>query len=82
MEEKGLVKHRQEGRTFIYRPVYPRQQTASQLAAQLLERAFGGAVDQLVQSVLEARRPTRQELEKLEELIAQAKAAQKKPGKK
>ena len=82
MEEKGLVKHRQEGRTFIYRPVYPRQQTARQLAAQLLERAFGGAVDQLVQSVLEARRPTRQELEKLEELIAQAKAAQKKPGKK
>jgi BlaI family penicillinase repressor len=82
MEEKGLVKHRLKGRTFIYRPVQPRQQTAQQLAAQLLERAFGGAVDQLVQSVLETRQPSRQELEKLEELIAQAKAAQKKPGKK
>lgn len=82
MEEKGLVKHRLEGRTFIYRPVHPRQQTARQLATQLLERAFGGAVDQLVQSVLEARRPTSQELEKLEELIVQAKASQKKSGKK
>lgn len=82
MEEKGLVKHRLEGRTFIYRPVHPRQQTARQLAAQLLERAFGGAVDQLVQSVLETRRPTSQELAKLEELIAQAKASPKKPGKK
>ncbi|HWB11712.1 MAG TPA: BlaI/MecI/CopY family transcriptional regulator [Pirellulales bacterium] len=82
MEEKGLVKHRIEGRTFIYRPVQPRQQTARQLAAQLLERAFGGAVDQLVQSVLEARQPTSQELEKLEELIAEARAAQKKTSEK
>ncbi|HVX12398.1 MAG TPA: BlaI/MecI/CopY family transcriptional regulator [Pirellulales bacterium] len=82
MEEKGLVQHRLDGRTFVYRPVYQRQQTAQHLAGQLLERAFGGAVDQLVQSVLEARQPTRQELEKLEQLIAQAKAAQKKPTKK
>jgi predicted transcriptional regulator len=82
MEEKGLVQHRLEGRTFIYRPVQPRQQTARQLAVQLLERAFGGAVDQLVQSVLEARQPTSEELAKLEELIAQAKATHKKPGKK
>lgn len=82
MEEKGLVKHRLQGRTFIYWPAYQRQQTARHLAVQLLERAFGGAVDQLVQSVLEARQPTRQELEKLEALIAQAKAVQKKPGKK
>jgi BlaI family transcriptional regulator, penicillinase repressor len=82
MEEKGLVKHRLEGRTFVYRPVYPRQQTARHLAGQLLERAFGGAVDQLVQSVLEARKPTRDELAKLEQLIAEAKAAQKKSAKK
>ena len=82
MEEKGLVKHRLEGRTFVYRPVHHRQQTARHLASQLLERAFGGAVDQLVQSVLEARQPTAQELEKLAEVIAQAKSARKKPGKK
>lgn len=82
MEDKKLVRHRVEGRTFIYRPVQPRQQTARHLATQLLERAFGGAVDQLVQSVLEARQPTPQELDKLEELIAQAKTAQKRSGKK
>lgn len=82
MEEKGQVKHRLEGRTFVYRPVHHRQQTARQLAGQLLERAFGGAVDQLVQSVLEARQPTQEELEKLEALIAQAKSARKKPGRK
>jgi len=74
MEEKGLVRHRTEGRTFIYRPTYERQKTTQHLAEQLLERAFGGAMDQLVQSVLSVRQPTRDELAKLEELIAQAKA--------
>ena len=78
MEEKGLVKHRLEGRTFIYEPVLQQQQTGGQLASQLLERVFGGALDQLVQSVIEQRPPSKDELQRLEALIAKAKAAQKK----
>ena len=78
MEEKGLVLHRLEGRTFIYRPVEQQQQTAGQLASQLLERVFDGALDQLVQSVIEQRPPSKDELQRLEALIAKAKAAQKK----
>jgi BlaI family transcriptional regulator, penicillinase repressor len=77
MEEKGLVQHRLEGRTFIYRPTYERQQTTQHLAEQLLTRAFDGAIDQLVQSVLALRPPTKDELVRLEELLAQAKAAKK-----
>jgi BlaI family transcriptional regulator, penicillinase repressor len=82
MEEKGLVKHRLEGRTFIYEPIFRRQQTTQRLAGQLLQRAFDGAIDQLVQSVLALRLPTADELARLEELIAEAKAAKRKPGKK
>lgn len=78
MEDKGLVKHRLEGRTFIYRPILPREQTTSHLAGQLLQRAFDGAIDQLVQSVLELRPPTSDELTRLEELIARAKAGKNK----
>jgi len=74
MEEKGLVRHRLEGRTFIYQPVQARQQTIQQLAGQLLQRAFDGSINQLVQNVLELRTPTREELDSLEALIAQAKA--------
>jgi BlaI family penicillinase repressor len=74
MEEKGLVTHRLEGRTFIYQPVRPRQQTIQQLTGQLLHRAFDGAIDQLVQNVLSLRQPTREELESLEAMIAQAKS--------
>ena len=82
MEEKGLVRHRLEGRTFIYQPTYQRQQTTQRLAEQLLTRAFDGAMDQLVQSVLSLRQPTKDELARLEELLAEAKAKKSKASRK
>jgi len=75
MEEKGLVRHRVEGRTFIYQPVPRRAETEKRLMSGMLERVFDGAMDQLVQSALSLRRPTAEELSKLEELIRQTKAA-------
>ena len=82
MEEKGLVTHRLEGRTFIYQPTYQRQQTTQRMAEQLLTRAFDGAMDQLVQSVLSLRQPTKDELARLEELLAEAKASKGKTSRK
>lgn len=79
MEEKGLVRHRLEGRTFIYQPILRRQQTTQRLAGQLLQRAFDGAIDQLVQSVLSLRKPTADELARLEEMIAEIKTVKRKP---
>ena len=66
--------HRLEGRSFIYQTVQARQQTIQQLTGQLLQRAFDGAIDQLVQNVLSLRAPTREELASLESMIAEAKA--------
>jgi predicted transcriptional regulator len=82
MEDKGLVSHRLEGRTFIYQPTYRPQQTKQHLAEQLLQRAFDGAIDQLVQSVLDVRPPTSTELARLEELIARAKVTKGKAARK
>lgn len=75
MEEKGLVRHRVEGRTFIYQPVFQRDKTNQRLVSGLLQRAFDGAVDQLVQSVLSLQQATPEELAKLESLIADARQA-------
>ena len=82
MEDKGLVTHRLEGRTFIYQPTYERQQTTQRLAEQLLTRAFDGAMDQLVQSVLSLRQPTKDELARLEQLLAEAKTNKRKSSRK
>jgi BlaI family penicillinase repressor len=76
MEEKGLVQHRVEGRTFVYTPTMHREKTNPRLVSSLLHRAFDGAVDQLVQSVLSLEQTTPEELARLEELITEAKSTQ------
>src|SRR5690242_21561514 len=64
MEEKGLVGHRAEGRTFIYFPKYSRDRVAS----RLLHKVFDGALDQAVQSLLQASDSSPEELRDLERL--------------
>ena len=69
MEEKGLVRHRAEGRTFVYEPTYSRDRVAS----RLLHRVFDGALDQVVLSLLQAKDTSEEELRGLERLIATAR---------
>jgi len=73
MEEKGLVRHRVEGRTFIYLPVPRHEETKKRMVSRVLHRVFDGAMDQLVQSVLSLRQPTAEELTRLEAMIEHAK---------
>lgn len=69
MEDKGLVAHRTEGRTFVYRATAPADSTRHGLLRGLLDRAFDGAVDQLVESAFSLRKPTQDELTRLRALI-------------
>ena len=81
MEDKGLVSHRLEGRTFIYRPVPRREDTKQQMVSRVLQRVFDGAIDQLVQSALSLRPPTADELARLEKMIEQARRETREGGK-
>ena len=69
MEEKGLVQHQAEGRTFVYAPNYSRDRVTS----RLLHRVFDGALDQVVLSLLQAKDASEEELRGLERLIAAAR---------
>jgi predicted transcriptional regulator len=74
MEDKGLVDHHVEGRTFIYTPGYSREDSV----AGFLDRVFDGAADELVQSLLRAEKISPKELERLHALIAEARRDRKK----
>lgn len=69
MEDKGLVEHRADGRTFIYAPRHSREQVSS----RFLCKVFDGALDQLMLSMLRAKDASAGELKDLERLIAKAR---------
>jgi predicted transcriptional regulator len=75
MEQKGLVAHRTEGRSFVYRARLPHARTKKDLVSGLLDTVFDGAIDQLVASAFAAKRPRPEELQRLRELLAQAEAS-------
>ena len=69
MDRKGLVTHRREGRTLIYRPAYTREQESS----RFLNKVFGGSLDQFVLSILSAERVKPETLDELEAMIKKAR---------
>src|SRR5262249_19540840 len=73
MEEKELVGHHVEGRTFIYSPRYSRDENT----ARFLDRVFDGAASQLVSSLLRSERVSKLEWDKMHAMIAAARAGRK-----
>jgi hypothetical protein len=60
--------------------VSPRAATSRKLVSGLLDRLFDGAVDQLVQSALSLRAPSRDELQRLEQLLEECRRGGKPSG--
>jgi len=69
MDDKGLVSHKKQGRTFIYTPRYSRERATS----SFVEKVFDGAIDQVVVSMLNTANPNPEELKQLEKIIADAR---------
>lgn len=45
MEDKGVVKHRRDGRRFLYRPAVPHRSAAKSALHSVLDVFFGGSVE-------------------------------------
>jgi predicted transcriptional regulator len=69
MTEKGLVTRDDAERTHVFAPALPAEATQRQLLDYLLDRAFGGSAQQLVQQALAGRRPSKAELVELRRLL-------------
>ena len=73
MERRGLVAHRSEDRRFIYRAAIDAAAVTCSMANDLVDRVFDGSLADAVSHLLTTREVSRDELKKLEKLIAERK---------
>jgi BlaI family transcriptional regulator, penicillinase repressor len=75
LEEKGHLKHRQEGLKYIYRPSRPRGRAGRSALKKVLRTFFDGSLEKAVAAHLSdpAAELSPSELERLAELIRQAR---------
>lgn len=74
MEVRGLVRHRTEGRKFVYEPKVSEEEVSHSMADHVLERVFEGSLADMVTHLLERREVSTDELDELARLIAERKA--------
>jgi BlaI family penicillinase repressor len=71
MEGRGLVRHRSEGRSFVYRASVGAGEVTRSMADHLLDRLFEGSLAGMVNHLLTTREVSPEELRELERLIAE-----------
>jgi|SRR5579863_5727858 len=76
LEDKKVVAHKAEGRTFIFYPLVQEDEVRQDATQDLVERVFGGDASSLVSYLLKAGKITSEELDALRKRID---ASPKKP---
>ena len=75
LEEKGHVKHQADGLRYVYVPVVNADKARRSAVKHLLDTFFRDSPDQVVAALLDvsSKRLTREELDRMAEMIAKAK---------
>jgi predicted transcriptional regulator len=75
LEDKGHVRHDEEGLRYVYAPAVPRHAARKSALKHLVETFFDGSAEQVVAAVLggEASRLSDEDLERIGELIDKAR---------
>ena len=75
LEEKGLVRHEQEGQRYIYLPTVPAERARRSALTRIVQTFFGGSAEQAVAALLDMERSNLddEQLDRLAKLIAQAR---------
>ena len=75
LEERGHVKHEQDGPRYVYTPTVARRAAQRSAIAHLVETFFDGSVEEAMATLVETSKPklSAEELERISALIAKAK---------
>jgi BlaI family transcriptional regulator, penicillinase repressor len=78
LEEKGHVRHEEEGVRYVYMPVVRRHAARQSALKHLVDTFFDGSAEKAVAALLggEAARVSSEELDRITELIAKARIAE------
>jgi BlaI family penicillinase repressor len=77
MAEKGLVRRDESQRAHVYAAATPAEQTQRQIVGDLLERAFGGSAERLVQQALSSRKASPEEIARIREFLDELERGRK-----
>ncbi len=75
LEEKGHIKHHEEGLKYVYAPVVARDKAKRSAVKHVMETFFNGSAEQIVAALLDvsSTKLTRGELDRMAEMIEKAK---------
>jgi len=85
LEERGWLRHREQGRTFVYSADRPKTVSLGAKVSQMVDRLFAGSPEDLMTALIEYRGLSADESERIREMIEQAEQKQqanRKQGKK
>jgi predicted transcriptional regulator len=69
LEDYGWLKHRQEGRTYVYSAAAEKQKTRRDILDDITLRVFGGSRTELVKCLLENSDVSSEDIKELRELL-------------
>lgn len=69
LENKGYLRHTKDGRSFVYRPLVPREEARESALTHLLRRFFDDSPELLMLNLLERRKIGARELARLRKRI-------------
>ena len=75
LEEKGYLKHEQEGPRYVFLPTLAREKASKSALKHMLKTFFGGSTEQAVAALLDLSRSklSRSELDRLSRMIDEAR---------
>jgi predicted transcriptional regulator len=69
MTEKSLLTRSERFGSHVYEPGVPKERTQSQIAANLMQRVFGGSAESLVLGALSAQRTSEKEIRNIRRML-------------
>ncbi len=77
LEEKGHVRHQQDGPRYVFMPLVPKDKARRSALKHLLQTFFDDSATEAVAALLDARKVTPEELDRIQEMIDRTRKERK-----